>query len=101
MKNTICHATEVRQKETQKLSKEVDFMIIVGGKNSSNTKKLYNISKENCNKSICVETKHDIDIEEIRKYNKIGIMAGASTPQEVIQEIVEEIENDSKIMINA
>ncbi|MCI8411098.1 MAG: 4-hydroxy-3-methylbut-2-enyl diphosphate reductase [Clostridia bacterium] len=101
VKNTICHATEVRQKETQKLSKEVDFMIIVGGKNSSNTKKLYNISKENCNKSICVETKHDIDIEEIRKYNKIGIMAGASTPQEVIQEIVEEIENDSKIMINA
>lgn len=101
VKNTICHATEIRQRETQKLSKEVDFMIIVGGKNSSNTRKLYDISKENCNKSICVETKHDINIEEIEKYNKIGIMAGASTPQEIIQEIVEEIEDNSKIIINA
>ncbi len=88
IKNTICKATEIRQKETEKLSKEVDYMIIVGGKNSSNTRKLYEIASENCN-SICVETVADLDIEEVKKYERIGIMAGASTPMKSIQEIVD------------
>lgn len=91
VKNTICHATEIRQKETEKIAKEVDYMIIVGGKNSSNTKKLYEIAKKNCNRSICIETEKDINIVEIKKYKKIGIMAGASTPQESIDEIIKEI----------
>lgn len=87
IKNTICLATELRQKETQELSKKVDIMIIIGGKNSSNTKKLYEIAKQNCKNTVYVETK--ADLKNIDKTAKIGIMAGASTPQKSIEEIVE------------
>ncbi len=84
-KNTICRSTEIRQKETDKLSKKVDSMIIVGGKNSSNTKKLYEIAKKNCENTILVETVRDLKEKEME--GKVGIMAGASTPQESIEEI--------------
>lgn len=92
-KNTICPSTELRQEETKKISKNVDLMIIVGGKNSSNTNKLYDISSENCKNVIFAENKEDIDIEKIKRFNKIGIMAGASTPQESVDEIIRLIEN--------
>ena len=87
IKNTICPATRLRQEETEKISKEVEYMIIVGGINSSNTKKLYDIAKENCEKTISIETVKDLNVEDIQKYNKIGIMAGASTPDESVEEI--------------
>lgn len=90
-KNTICKATELRQIETEEISKKVDYMIIIGGKNSSNTKKLYEIARENCENSICIETKKELNIEDIKKYKKVGIMAGASTPQSSISEVVEAI----------
>lgn len=92
IKNTICNATEIRQEETEKLSKEVDFMIIIGGKNSSNTKKLYDIASFNCKHAICIENKDELDLEKIKGFNKIGIMAGASTPRNSIDEVKEEIE---------
>lgn len=91
IKNTICAATRLRQEETEKISKEVDYMIIIGGKNSSNTKKLYDIAKSNCENTILVETLKDLRVKEIKRFNKIGIMAGASTPQESIKEIKEAI----------
>lgn len=91
IKNTICAATRLRQEETEKISKEADYMIIIGGKNSSNTKKLYDIAKSNCENTILVETSRDLRIKEIKESNKIGIMAGASTPQESINEIKEAI----------
>lgn len=91
VKNTICNATEQRQKETDELSKNVDFMIIVGGKNSSNTKKLYEIAKEYTN-SILIEKADELDLEEIKKYNKIGIMAGTSTPIKIIDDVKDKIE---------
>ena len=87
IKNTICSATKMRQEETEELSKIVDFMIIVGGKNSSNTKKLYEISKTNCSKVILVETADEINFDNVKKYETIGIMAGASTPKESVEEI--------------
>lgn len=87
-KCTICSATELRQKETEELSKEVDLMIIVGGRNSSNTNKLYDISCKNCNNVIFAENEKDIENEKISEFEKIGIMAGASTPKESIEEIV-------------
>lgn len=89
IKNTICKATEVRQKETEEISKSVDAMVIIGGKNSSNTKKLYEIAKQNCTNTICIETKEDLDMIKLKDSNKIGIMAGASTPQECIDDIME------------
>lgn len=91
IRNTICLATEQRQKETEKLSKTVELMIIVGGKNSSNTNKLYEISINNCKNVIFVENEKDIDIKEILGFQKIGIIAGASTPQKSIEKIVEKI----------
>lgn len=92
VKNTICPATELRQNETKEISKDVECMIIIGGKNSSNTKKLYEISKQNCENSICIESVQDIDITRLKEYSKIGIMAGASTPQKEIKKVVELIE---------
>ena len=90
IKDTICLSTEERQKETEELSKKVDLMIIIGGKNSSNTNKLYEIAKEYTD-AILVETKDEIDIEDLKKYNNIGIMAGASTPEVSINEVIEEL----------
>lgn len=92
VRNTICPATELRQNETKEISKDVECMIIIGGKNSSNTKKLYEISKQNCENSICIESVQDIDITRLKEYSKIGIMAGASTPQKEIKKVVELIE---------
>lgn len=93
VKNTICAATSTRQKETENLSKEVDCMIIIGGKNSSNTKKLYELAEKNCQKAIAIETKEELNKEDLLKYKKIGIMAGASTPKKNIDEVVELLNN--------
>lgn len=97
VKNTICRATELRQEETKQLSKEVDLMIIIGGKNSSNTNKLYEIAQKNCKNAIFIENKEEIDKEKVLKYNKIGIMAGASTPQESVDEVIKMLEKEEKI----
>lgn len=86
--NTICNATKERQESCNSLSKEVDAMVIVGGKNSSNTRKLYEISKKNCNNSFFVENIEDLPLKELQKCNKIGIAAGASTPECVIKEVI-------------
>ena len=91
--NTICNATKIRQEETEELSKKVDCMIIVGGKNSSNTKKLYEISKKNCSNTICVEDANEIDKIFFKYGNIVGIMAGASTPQSSINSVVKMVEN--------
>lgn len=91
IKNTICNATKIRQEETNKISKEVECMIIVGGKNSSNTKKLYDIAKINCPNAFIVENREELPIDKIKSFEKIGIMAGASTPGESIKDIIEMI----------
>lgn len=93
IKNTICKATEARQKETEKIAKNQDYMIIIGGKNSSNTKKLYEIATQYCNNVISIETENELNLEEVIKYNKVGIMAGASTPQESIESVLKKIKN--------
>lgn len=96
IENTICQTTEIRQKETEELSKSVDCMIIIGGKNSSNTHKLFDIAKSNCDKTICIENVRelqfsDLGIKEMDNKSdiRIGIMAGASTPRKSIDEVME------------
>ncbi len=86
--NTICSATELRQKETGKLAEEVDAMIIIGGKNSSNTKKLYELAKDKCNNTYIIETVSELD-DSMSNFKKVGVMAGASTPKESIEEVVD------------
>ena len=85
--NTICNATELRQQETDEMSKNVDAMIIIGGKNSSNTKKLYEVADKNT-KTYIIETVEDLT-DDIFQYNKVGVMAGASTPKESIDEVLD------------
>ena len=95
VKNTICNATKLRQEETEKIAQQVDAMIIIGGKNSANTKKLFDIACTYCKKAYGIENKQELskqDIEQLKTCQKIGIMAGASTPKESVEEVVEILE---------
>ena len=89
IKNTICASTKQRQEETEEISKEVECMIIVGGKHSSNSNKLYEIAKKNCKNVFFAETKEDLELEKIKNFKSLGIMAGASTPRKSVSEIVD------------
>lgn len=100
--NTICNATKQRQLSTEELSKEVDAMIIIGGYNSSNTQKLVEVSKRHCNNVFHIETIKDISLEDLKKFKKIGISAGASTPDWIIKEAVNLMDNfDQNEMMEA
>lgn len=87
IERSICDATNLRQQETDEIASVVELMIIIGGKNSSNTKKLYEISIKKCKNVLFIQTKDDLDINYLKNFNKIGIMAGASTPGYIIEEI--------------
>ena len=86
--DTICNATHVRQVEAQKIASKVDAMIVIGGKRSSNTQKLYDICKEECNNTYYIQTLDDLDLCELESLKSIGITAGASTPKNIIEEVV-------------
>ncbi len=86
--NTICDATRNRQEEAREMSKSVDKMIIIGGKHSSNTKELSMVAGENCNEIYLVQELEDLKDAEFNSSDIVGITAGASTPQESIEEIV-------------
>ena len=96
--NTVCTATHDRQKQVEELSKKVDFMIIVGGKNSSNTKKLYQIASQNCD-AVHIENFTQLPTY-LGKYKKIGLSAGASTHRSAIEEVIINMvnENDEKVL---
>lgn len=85
--NTICNATHVRQVEAQKISSKVDGMIVIGGKNSSNTQKLYDICRNECENTFYVQTVKDLNLHELKSLKSIGITAGASTPKIIIEEV--------------
>ncbi len=91
--NTICDATFENQDAARSLSKEVDLIIVIGGKNSSNTKQLHSICKENCNDSYLIENESEIDLAWFENKNLCGITAGASTPDWIIQQVVQKVES--------
>lgn len=91
--NTICFATSSRQAEMIKMSEELDNMIIIGGKNSANTKKLVDISKEKCKNVYHIQTVDDLKDIDFTGIEKIGIMAGASTPKTSIENVKTYLEN--------
>ena len=84
--DTICNTTNSRQEEAEKLSKISDLMIVVGGKKSSNTSKLYEICKKNT-QTILAESVENLPKLNYKEYTKIGIIAGASTPLHLVEEI--------------
>lgn len=90
--NTICDATFENQDAARELSKKVDVMIVIGGKNSSNTKQLHSICLENCTDSYLIENKNELNAQWFENKNLCGITAGASTPDWIIQEVVNEIQ---------
>ncbi|KXG76856.1 bifunctional 4-hydroxy-3-methylbut-2-enyl diphosphate reductase/30S ribosomal protein S1 [Thermotalea metallivorans] len=91
--NTICIATKDRQTSCAELAKAVDAMIVIGGHHSSNTQKLVQISKKYCKNTFAIETVEELPMEEIKNLNKIGITAGASTPDWIIKEVIDKMSN--------
>ncbi len=87
--DTICRATQLRQQEAYEMSEVADVMIVIGGVNSSNTQKLFEICKANCPLTYKIETVADLPPLDKKKINTIGITAGASTPNEVVKEVFE------------
>ncbi len=85
--NTICNATQERQIEAKSVAGKVDGMLVIGGKNSSNTQKLYEICKKECENTFYIQTKDDIDLSWFQDAKKVGITAGASTPKNIIEEV--------------
>lgn len=100
--NTICSATNERQTSATELSSKVDAMIVLGGKNSSNTTKLYEICLNNCISTIHVESAQDIPESFLNgeKFKKIGITAGASTPDWIIKEAINKMNNENVMDMN-
>ncbi|MDD4565206.1 MAG: bifunctional 4-hydroxy-3-methylbut-2-enyl diphosphate reductase/30S ribosomal protein S1 [Eubacteriales bacterium] len=86
--NTICHATKERQKSCMETAIDSDLMVIIGGSDSSNSKKLYEIANKYCNKAYFIENKESLPLKEVEKCNRIGISAGASTPERIIKEVI-------------
>lgn len=89
--NTICDATIKRQESCSDVAQNSDIMLVIGGKNSSNTKKLYELCKEKCDKTFLIENYKEIPYKYIDKNTKIGITAGASTPDWVIEEVIQNV----------
>ncbi len=85
--NTICNATEERQQEARKIAKDVEAMIVIGGKHSSNTQKLFEICKKECENTYYIQTLVDLDFDRLKTVGSVGITAGASTPKNIIEEV--------------
>lgn len=85
--NTICNATKERQTEAKSLALESDAMIVIGGRHSSNTQKLYQICKSECDNTMYIQTLDDLVIDELTSVRSVGITAGASTPNNIIEEV--------------
>jgi 4-hydroxy-3-methylbut-2-enyl diphosphate reductase len=85
--NTICNATQERQTEAYQLAKQSDAMIVIGSEQSSNTKKLYEICKKECENTYYIQKLDDLDLNLFKSYRNVGITAGASTPNNIIKEV--------------
>lgn len=93
---TICAATSQRQQEAEKLSGEADVMVVVGGKNSSNTQKLLETCRLRCKRSILVETPEDVPQNLAKADDRVALTAGASTPQWLLEQVRARIEENAK-----
>ena len=86
--NTICNATSTRQTEAESLAKDSDAMIVIGGTHSSNSRKLYEICKNQCENTFFIQTAEDLPDIPVSSFASLGITAGASTPNTIIQEVL-------------
>jgi len=89
IKKTICASTNNRQIEAEKIANQVDFMIVIGDKRSSNTNKLYDVSCKHCKNVSFISDSNELDLNKIKQFKKVGVIAGASTPKEDILKVKE------------
>lgn len=100
--DSICNATDDRQTEARKIAAGVEAMIVIGGRHSSNTQKLYEICKAQCRNTYFIETLDDLDIQHLQSFSHVGITAGASTPKRIIEEVKRRMAEESfEEMLNA
>ncbi len=92
--NTICNATEERQTEAAAIAGASEAMIVIGGKHSSNTQKLYEICRKECKNTHFIQTLDDLDLEAFQSVRSVGITAGASTPNTIIKEVQSYVRNE-------
>ena len=85
--NTICNATKERQTEAESIAESVDAMIVIGDKHSSNTQKLFEICRKACNNTYYIQTLDDLNLNQLGSVETVGITAGASTPNNIIEEV--------------
>lgn len=96
---TICNSTSDRQREVEELARRSDFFIVIGGKNSSNTNKLFEIASQFC-ETIHIENKEELPIGIPGRYKKIGLSCGASTPAEAVEEVINKMNNENEKVLN-
>jgi len=92
--NTICNATRERQDEAAQIASQVDGMLVIGSSNSSNTQKLFEICKKECNRTHYIQTAEDLDQQWFLAAEKVGVTAGASTPNNIIEEVLHNMSED-------
>ncbi len=92
--NTICNATEERQKEARRIAGQSEAMIVIGDKNSSNTQKLFEICKKECENTYYIQTGSDMDYSQLQSIKRVGITAGASTPNNIIEEVSKNVRDE-------
>ncbi len=91
--HTICDATKLRQKEAMQLAREVDAMVVVGGRNSGNTRRLAQVVQEQGTPAVHVETADELDPEVYGKFARVGVTAGASTPRDLVEAVIRKLES--------
>ena len=92
--NTICNATEERQAEARTIAGQSEAMIVIGDKHSSNTQKLFEICRKECEDTYYIQTKDDFDLSVLQSISNVGITAGASTPNKIIEEVQKYVRNE-------
>jgi 4-hydroxy-3-methylbut-2-enyl diphosphate reductase len=97
---TICDATEENQRAIREMSGEVDLLYVIGGRHSANSSKLVEIAREQCPRAVLIETAEEINFEDLRGVTRVGVSAGASTPDWMIQRVVERLREIEKALAN-
>ena len=98
--NTICNSTTERQKEAKEIASSSDAVIVIGSKHSSNTQKLFTVCSQYCKNCYLVQTTSDLDIKTLKNFENVGVTAGASTPNSIINEVINILNNIDNIEEN-